>query len=104
MFPGVNLNGAVEKAQKAIVGTADTLDSAGATARGLGINSATINSIYNQYGNTLQARAVCKMLGTTPEALKADADRLIGGQTGQRRTLADSHGQSNTQTRFPRLK
>jgi hypothetical protein len=83
----------VEKAQKAIAGTADTLDSAGATARELGINSATINSIYNQYGNTLQARAVCKMLGTTPEALKADADKLISGNANK-----------PTQTRFPRLK
>jgi hypothetical protein len=64
----------------------------------MGLNQNAINSIYQKYGNTVQGRAICQMLGTTPEALKADADMIV---TGQRRTLSDAGGQTK---RFPRLR
>jgi hypothetical protein len=65
----------------------------------MGLNPAIVDSIYQQYGNTLQGRAVCKLLGTTPEALKADADRMLGhGVSG------NLPNRQPAQTRFPRLK
>jgi hypothetical protein len=61
------------------------------TAQRLGISPETVNDIYRRYGNTLQAKAVCRILGTTPEALKADADLIIGAKPA-------------TTSKFPRLK
>jgi hypothetical protein len=104
MFPGTNLSAAAQKAQTALNGTPDNLAGVSAAAQRLGVNAQLVNGFFAKYGGTPQAQAICKMMGTTPEALKADADRIVGGQTGQPRTLADSHGQANTQTRFPRLK
>lgn len=79
MFPSANLSGAVQKAQEAISGTADSLDGVSATAQRLGLNRQAVENIYRQYGNTMQARALCSLLGTTPEALKADAEKMLGG-------------------------
>lgn len=81
--------------------TPNSLDGARATAQKLGITSQAVNDIYNKYGNTMQGRALCGLLGTTPEALKADADMIVGG--GQ---SAFKPPQSAKQigTRFPRLK
>lgn len=90
----------MEKAQQAISGTADSLDGVSAAARGLGLNAQTVNSIYSKYGNTMQARMICRMLGTTPEALKADADKIVGGGSAP----AARSGKSAPSTRFPRLK
>ncbi len=69
----------MEKAQEAINGTADSLDGVSATARKLGLNRQMVEDIYRKYGSTMQGRAVCGLLGTTPEALKADAERMLGG-------------------------
>lgn len=101
MFPSANLNGAVRKAQEAISGTADSLDGVSATARELGITPQAVNEIYRRYGSTMQGRAVCGLLGTTPEALKADAERILGG--GQPPFQAPESARKAT-TRFPRLK
>jgi predicted PP-loop superfamily ATPase len=96
MLPGVNLNEAASKAQQAISGTADSLDGVTATARQLGINRQAIDRIYNQVGGTMQAKMICRMLGTTPEAIKADAEKIVSGQAPAQTT--------GTKTRFPRLK
>ena len=101
MFPSVNLNGAVQKAQEAISGTADNLDSVSATAQKMGLNRQTIDGIYRKYGNTIQGRAICNLLGTTPEALKADADKILGG--GQTSFTSPQNVRQN-KPKFPRLK
>lgn len=100
MFPSVNLNGAVEKVQQAINGTQDSLDGVSAAARNLGLDAQTINSIYNKYGKTMQARMLCQMMGTTPEALKADADKIVGGAVRS----VSTPGFGRVQSKFPRLK
>lgn len=101
MFPSANLTGAVEKAQEAIKGTANSLDGARATAQKFGITSQAVNEIYNRYGNTVQGRALCGLLGTTPEALKADADMIVGG--GQA-SVKRPQNAAQSGARFPRLK
>ena len=101
MFPSANLSGAVQKAQEAIQGTPDTLSGVSAVAKKMGIDRNSINSIFQKYGNTMQARAICSMLGTTPEALKSDAEKIVGG--GGSPTLPQQ-GKSTQSTRFPRLK
>jgi hypothetical protein len=44
----------------------------------------------------MQAKMICRMLGTTPEAIKADAEKIVSGQAPAQTT--------GTKTRFPRLK
>ena len=101
MFPSANLNAAVGKAQQAISGTPDSLDGVSAAARNLGLDTQTVDRFFSRYGNTMQARALCGLLGTTPEALKADADRILGGGgTGFQAPQKPTQGPS----RFPRLK
>jgi hypothetical protein len=95
MFPQANINGAVTKAQQAINGTSDTLEGVTATAKRLGIDGNMINNIYGRYGNTLQAKAICRALGTTPEALRADANRIVGD---------GGIVAKNATVKFPRLK
>ena len=68
----------MEKAQEAINGTANSLDGVSATAQKLGLNRQMVEDIYRKYGSTMQGRAVCGLLGTTPEALKADAEKNAG--------------------------
>lgn len=99
MFPSANVNGAVQKAQQMIQGTPDTLDGVSAVAKKVGIDQNAINDIFTKYGNTVQARALCSVLGTTPEALKKDAERIVGGSYGS----YISSEQTNSK-RFPRLK
>lgn len=101
MFPSVNLNEAAQKAQEAISGTADSLDSVSAAAQRLGISRQTVDDIYHRYGGTMQARAVCGLLGTTPEALRADAEKMLGGG----RTPFQPHQDVRKgAAKFPRLK
>lgn len=101
MFPSANLSGAVQKAQEAIKGTANSLDGARTTAQKMGITSQAVNEFYNRYGKTMQGRAICGLLGTTPEALKADADMIVGsGQTSVKRP----QNAVQMQSKFPRLK
>ena len=101
MFPSANLNGAVQKAQEAISGTADSLDGVSATARKLGLNRQMVEDIYRKYGSTMQGRAVCGLLGTTPEALKADVEKMLGG--GGTPFQPPQNARKGT-TKFPRLK
>ena len=101
MFPGANLNGAVQKAQEVIRGTTNSLDGARATAQKIGITPQAVNEIYQKYGNTLQGRAVCGLLGTTPEALKADADMIVGGGKS---TFSPPENARQGTAKFPRLK
>lgn len=101
MFPSVNLGEAVKKAQRAISETPDSLDGVSATARGLGLDAQAVNRLFAKYGNTMQARAICGLLGTTPEALKADADRILGdGGT----VFQAPQNVKQGQPKFPRLK
>lgn len=102
MFPSANLQDAVQKAQSAIDGTSDTLASVQSTAQRLGIDSRLVNSIFDRYGKTMQAKMVCGLLGTTPEALKADADRIVGGS--HPRQQAAQGAKTGVSTKFPRLK
>lgn len=81
-----------------IQGTPDTLDGVSAVAKKIGINQNMINGIFDKYGNTMQARALCSMLGTTPEALKKDADTILNGTN-----KSNTHN-AQAPTRFPRLK
>lgn len=101
MFPSVNLNGAVQKAREAISGTADSLDGVSATARNLGITPQAVNEIYQKYGNTMQGRIVCSILGTTPEALKGDAEKMLGSGRGFHQPAQNAR---QSATKFPRLK
>lgn len=101
MFPNLNLNPAVQKAQEAISGTEDNFSSVSAAAKRLGLNRQSVESIYQKYGNTLHGRAVCGLLGTTPEALREDAEKILGGNS----TLPGRQGNaSGTSPKFPRLK
>lgn len=102
MFPSADLPGAIGKAEQALSGTPDSLEGAAATARKLGLNPQTVDEIYRKYGRSMQARAVCGLLGTTPEALKADADKILGG--GGNSAPKPVPGASAPSKRFPRLK
>ena len=75
MFPSADLQGAAARAEQAISGTADTLEGVQSTARRLGIDPNIANSLYARYGRTMQAKALCGLLGTTPEALRSDANK-----------------------------
>ena len=77
MFPSADLQNAVQKAEQAISGTADTLEGVQSTARRLGIDPNIANSLYARYGKTMQAKALCGLLGTTPEALRSDANKIL---------------------------
>ena len=91
----------MEKAQEAINGTANSLDGVSATAQRLGLNRQMVDDIYRKYGSTMQGRAVCGLLGTTPEALKADAERMLGGGSAP---FQPSQNARQGASRFPRLK
>lgn len=97
MFPNANLSGALQKAQEATQGTPDTLTGVSSAARRIGIDQNVVNTIFQKYGNTMQAKMLCSMMGTTPEALKKDADRIVGGSS--QTTI-----QQSNKSKFPRLK
>lgn len=97
----MNLNPAVQKAQEAISGTEDNFGSVSATAKRLGLSRQSIESIYQKYGNTMQGRAVCGLLGTTPEALREDAEKILGGASAPSARQGNASGASH---KFPRLK
>ena len=99
MFPSADLQNAVQKAEQAISGTADTLEGVQSTARRLGIDA---NSLYARYGKTMQAKALCGLLGTTPEALRSDANKILGG--AQNGSQTPQKGKAGGSTKFPRLK
>lgn len=96
MFPNANLKNVFQQAQKMVQGTPDTLQGVSSVARNVGIDKKSINDIFNRFGNTTQAKMLCAILGTTPEALKHDAESIVG--EGNQTTM-----QTNKQ-RFPRLK
>ena len=98
MFPNSNLKEVASQASQMIQGTPDTLDGVSQVAKRIGIDSNSINSVFQKYGNTFQARALCSMLGTTPEALKNDAEKIIGNN------IAKSDIATSKSNRFPRLK
>ena len=102
MFPSADLQNAVQKAEQAISGTADTLEGVQSTARRLGIDPNIANSLYARYGKTMQAKALCGLLGTTPEALRSDANKILGG--AQNGSPTPQKGNPGGSTKFPRLK
>lgn len=81
-------------------GTPDTLDGVSAVAKKVGIDQNAINDIFRKYGNTVQARALCSVLGTTPEALKKDAESIVNGGGSSNYTTP----QKTASKRFPHLK
>ena len=60
------------------------------------------NSLYARYGKTMQAKALCGLLGTTPEALRSDANKILGG--AQNGSQPPQKGKAGGFTKFPRLK
>ena len=102
MFPSADLQGAAARAEQAISGTADTLEGVQSTARRLGIDPNIANSLYARYGRTMQAKALCGLLGTTPEALRSDANKILGG--AQNASQAPQKGKAGQSPKFPRLK
>ena len=102
MFPSADLQKAAREAEEAISGTADTLEGVQAAANRLGLNAGVADAIYTRYGRTMQARAICGLLGTTPEALKADADKILG--PSPKSHSGAKNGTQTHQTNFPRLK
>ena len=102
MFPSTDLQSAVQKAEQAISGTADTLEGVQNTARRLGIDPNIANSLYARYEKTMQAKALCGLLGTTPEALRSDANKILGGT--QNGSQAPQKGKTGGSVKFPRLK
>lgn len=84
-----------------IQGTANSLDGARAAAQKTGITPQAVNEIYRKYGNTMQGRAICGLLGTTPEALKADADMIVGGG---KPSFPPPQNAKQGAVKFPRLK
>ena len=72
------------------------------TARRLGIDPIIANSLYARYGRTMQAKALCDLLGTTPEALRSDANKILGGT--QNASQPPQNGKACRSTKFPRLK
>lgn len=107
MFPSVNLGQAVSKAQEVTNGVPDTLDGVSRAAANLGIDRAFIQKFYNKYGNTAQARMICGMMGTTPEALKADAEKIVGAGSGvqsQPMNPSGTNADGSASKKFPRLK
>lgn len=91
----------MQKAEQAISGTANTLEGVQSTRR-LGIDPNIANSLYARYGKTMQAKALCGLLGTTPEALRSDANKILGG--AQNGSQAPQKGKAGGSTKFPRLK
>ena len=107
MFPSVNLGQAVSKAQEVTNGVPDTLDGVSKAAANLGIDHAFVQKFYNKYGNTAQARMICSMMGTTPEALKADAEKIVGADgvvPPQMTYPASAKTVESVTKKFPRLK
>ena len=106
MFPSVNLGQAVSKAQEITNGVPDTLDGVSKAAANLGIDRAFVQKFYNKYGNTAQARMICSMMGTTPEALKADAEKIVGagGVQTQMTNPENTNTSGSAAKKFPRLK
>ena len=102
MFPSADLQGAAEKAEQAISGTADTLEGVQSTARRLGIDPGIADSLYARYRRTMQAKALCGLLGTTPEALRSDANKILGG--AQNVSQPRQKGKAGHSAKFPRLK
>lgn len=102
MFPSADLQGAATKAEQAISGTADTLEGVQSTARRLGIDPGIADSLYSRYGRTMQAKALCGLLGTTPEALRSDANKILGG--AQNASQPPQKGKMGHSAKFPRLK
>lgn len=92
----------MQKAEQAISGTADTLEGVQSTSRRLGIDPNIANSLYARYGKTMQAKALCGLLGTTPEALRSDANKILGG--AQNGSQPPQKGKAGGSTKFPRLK
>ena len=90
MFPNTNVREAVEKAQQMLPKQIpNDFKEAQKIAKQIGLDSSMAQSIYEKYGKSVQARTICSMLGTTPEALKEDAEKLLGAEESKR---------------FPRLK
>jgi hypothetical protein len=103
MFPSVNLGQAVNKAQDALNGVPNTFDGVSQAAAKIGIDRAFVDDIYRRYGTTTQARVICNLMGTTPEALKADAEKIVSGERSANVPVR-TQSTGGTTKKFPRLK
>ena len=103
MFPSVNLGQAVNKAQDALNGVPNTFDGVSQAAANFGIDRRFVDGIYKKYGTSTQAKIICNLMGTTPEALKADAERIVGGGKSPAPSVRPQSSGEVTK-KFPRLK
>ena len=69
------------------------------TARRLGIDPNIANSLYARYGRTMQAKALCGLLGTTPEALRSDANKITRRRA--KRLTGPAKGQNGAVHKIP---
>lgn len=90
----------MQQAQQMIQGTGNDLESARHKANEIGLNSGFVNSMYQKYGNTPQAQMLCKLIGTSPDAIRDDALNLVGGSKGAQTRSPHSPASK----KFPRLK
>lgn len=79
LFPGVNLDSAINQANQALQGKTDA--DAPSILKSVGVTEQGINNIYNKYGNNMKARAILAMAGTSPDQLKQQALGMISGST-----------------------
>lgn len=85
-----------------LAGTPDTLEGVSQAAKKAGINRGMVDEIYSRYGQNMKARALCQLLGTTPEALRDDALTIVSGTA--KRSSGTGAAPSMQTTKFPRLK
>lgn len=100
MFPNAKVGEALNQAQQMTSGTGNNLNSVAGAAQKIGLNANFIQQFYSKFADTPQAKMICGMLGTSPEALRDDAMRMVngeGGHTGAGKPVA-------SMKKFPRLK
>lgn len=83
-----------------IQGTGNDLESVKRKANEIGLNSGFVNSVYQKYAGTPQAKMICRILGTSPDAILDDALNIVGSSSGSVRV----QNSPKTTPKFPRLK
>lgn len=100
MFPNAKVSEALNQAQQMTSGAGNNLDSVAGAAQKIGLNANFIQQFYSKFADTPQAKMICGMLGTSPEALRDDAMRMVNGGNGIPSTGKPATGMK----KFPRLK
>ena len=101
LFPGVNLDKAINQANQALQGKNES--DAPAILQSVGVTENGINNLYNKYGNDMKARAVLALVGTSPDKLRQQALGLLSGNSTH--AIGDPHvAAPNPMRKYPRLK